>query len=100
MAFDLGAVRLQRAALQLFVDDFQAPVWGTRYRVHLNGREVPLAAMTLNALDQTGPIGKLVTIELLPEHLALLREGKFELAIDDPEHDVADGFALVSCACW
>ena len=94
VAFDLGAVQLQRAALQLFVDDFQAPVWGTRYRVHLNGREVTLAAMTLNALDQTGPIGKLVTIELLPEHLALLREGKFELAIDDPEHDVADGFAL------
>lgn len=94
VGFDLDGVQVERAALQLFVDDFQAPVWGNRFRVRINGSEVPVAAMTLNALDQTGPIGKLVTIELLPEQLPLLRDGKLELAIDDPEHDAADGFAL------
>jgi len=94
VAFDLGGVEVRDAALQLFVDDFQAPVWGTRYQARINGVEVPLLATSLNALDQTGPIGKLVTLQLLPEHLPLLREGKFEVAIDDPANDVADGFAI------
>lgn len=94
VAFDLDGIEVKRAALQLFADDFQAPVWGTVFRVWINGTEVPTVATTLNALSQTGPIGKLVTIELLPEQLNLLREGKFELKIDDPNHDVADGFAL------
>lgn len=94
VAFDLDGIEVKRAALQLFADDFQAPVWGTVFRVWINGTEVPTVATTLNALNQTGPIGKLVTIELLPEQLNLLREGKFELKIDDPNHDVADGYAL------
>ena len=94
VAFDLGDTRVTGAALQLFVDDFQAPVWGTRYQARINGVEVPLLATTLNALDQTGPIGKLITVQLLPEQLALLREGKLEVAIDDPANDVADGFAF------
>jgi outer membrane protein OmpA-like peptidoglycan-associated protein len=94
VAFDLGDIEVTGAALQLFVDDFQAPVWGTRYQARINGVEVPLLATTLNALDQTGPIGKLITVQLLPEHLPLLRDGKLEVAIDDPANDVADGFAI------
>lgn len=94
VAFDLDGIEVKRAALQLFADDFQAPVWGTVFRVWINGTEVPTVATTLNALNQTGPIGKLVTVELLPEQLGLLREGKLELRIDDPSHDVADGYAL------
>ena len=94
VAYDMYGIELKRAAVQLFVDDFQAPVWNTRYRVRINGGEVPMLETTLNALDQTGPIGKLITVELLPEQLPLLRDGKLEISIDDPEHDVADGFAL------
>lgn len=94
VAFNLDGIEVKRAALQLFADDFQAPVWGTVFRVWINGSEVPTVATTLNALNQTGPIGKLVTIELLPEQLEGLREGKLDLRIDDPSHDVADGYAL------
>jgi outer membrane protein OmpA-like peptidoglycan-associated protein len=94
VAFDFGDTKLERAALQLFVDDFQGRVWGARYRVRLNGTELPMLETMLNALDQTGPIGKLITVELLPEQLSLLRDGKLELSIDDPDHDVADGFAF------
>lgn len=94
VAFELDGIALERAALQLFVDDFQAQVWGARYRVRLNGTELPMLETMLNALDQTGPIGKLVTVELLPEQLPLLRDGKVELSIDDPEHDAADGHAI------
>lgn len=94
VALELDGIALERAALQLFVDDFQARVWGARYRVRLNGTELPMLETMLNALDQTGPIGKLVTVELLPEQLPLLRDGKVELSIDDPEHDAADGHAI------
>lgn len=94
VAFDLGDIEVTGAALQLFVDDFQAPVWGTRYQARINGVEVPLLATTLNALDQTGPIGKLITVQLLPEQVPLLQDGKLEVAIDDPANDVADGFAI------
>ncbi len=94
VAFDLGNVELRSAALQIFVDDFQAPSWGTRFKATLNGTELPMLGTTLNALDQTGPIGKLITLQLLPEQLPLLRDGKLALLIDDPEHDVADGFAI------
>lgn len=94
VAFELEGVQVTRAALQLFVDDFQATRFGTRYQARINGSNVPLLETTLNALDQTGPIGKLVTIELLEEQLPLLRAGRLEVAIDDPDHDVADGFAL------
>lgn len=94
LAFDLDGVEMKSAALQLFVDDFQSPRWGTHFKATLNGTDVPLLDATLNALDQTGPIGKLITIQLLPEQLPLLREGKLSLLIDDPDHDVADGFAI------
>lgn len=94
VSFDAGGLDITGAALQLFVDDFQAPVWQSRYRATVNGREVALLATTLNALDQTGPIGKLLTVQLLPEHLPLLHDGRLEVSIDDPGHDVADGFAF------
>ena len=94
VGFDYGDVPLKAAALQLFVDDFQSPRWGTRFRASINGTDMPMLASMLNALDQTGPIGKVLTIQLLPEHLPLLRDGKLELLIDDPENDAADGFAL------
>lgn len=89
---DGPAVRV--AALQLFVDDFQAPVWGHRFKVTLDGREAPDLAFALNALNQTGPIGKLVTLQLLPEYLPLLADGELVIAIDDTDSDAGEGFAI------
>lgn len=94
VAFDLQGVAATSAALQLFVDDFQAPVFRSRYRLRVNGRDLPAVADTLNDLDQTGPIGKLLTIQLLPEQLTLLSGGKVEIDIDDPDNNAGDGFAF------
>ena len=94
VGFDHGDVALRSVALQLFVDDFQAPRWGTRFRASINGVELPMLGAMLNALDQTGPIGKVLTLQLLPEQVPLLKDGKLELRIDDPQNDAADGFAL------
>ena len=94
VGFELEGIEVRDAALQLFVDDFQSPVWGTRYVATINGVRDPLLTTSLNALDQTGPIGKLVTVRLLPEQLPLIREGRLQIVVDDAENDVADGFAF------
>lgn len=85
---------LRQVLVQFFLDDFQAPRFGSRFQVTLNGQRLPQFEAVFNALDQTGPIGKLVSIRLLPEQLPLLAAGTAELRIDDPETGRNDGFAL------
>lgn len=92
--FDADGLVIEAVALQLFVDDFQSPSMGSRFRVWLDGVEATDLAVPLNALDQTGPRGKLLTMQLLPEFLDLARDGRLEVRVDDPDHDVGDGFAF------
>lgn len=92
--FSLDGVELKAAALQLFVDDFQAEVFGNRFEVRLDGREAPDLAESINALRQTGPIGKLLTLQLLPEYNELLQDGELVVSIDDPHTNIGDGFSI------
>jgi outer membrane protein OmpA-like peptidoglycan-associated protein len=45
-------------------------------------------------LNQTGPIGKLVSVKLLPEYWPLLASGEVKLLIDDPTTKMRDGYAV------
>jgi outer membrane protein OmpA-like peptidoglycan-associated protein len=92
--FEPTGITVQAALLQLYLDDFQAPVMGTRFSVALDGQPAPDLANTINRLNQTGPIGKLITIKLLPEYLGLLADGKLAVFVDDPITNVGDGFAF------
>ncbi len=92
--FDPAGVSIKGAVLQLFVDDFQAPTMKTRFSVTLDDRPAPDIETTINKLNQTGPIGKLVTIKLLPEYLGLLSDGELEVFVDDPATKRGDGFAF------
>jgi outer membrane protein OmpA-like peptidoglycan-associated protein len=92
--FDPAGVAIKGAVLQLFVDDFQAPELGSQFLVTLDGRSAPDIETTVNKLSQTGPVGKLVTIKLLPEYLDLLADGKLAILVDDPTTESADGFAI------
>lgn len=80
--------------VQMFIDDFQAPRWGTRFQVSLNGERLPLFEQALAKIDQTGPIGKLVSVKLFPEQFRLLEGGKAVFAIDDVESGACDGYAI------
>ena len=42
---------------QMFLDDFQAPVWHAHYQVTLNGTRIPTFEAAVNSLEQTGPTG-------------------------------------------
>ena len=92
--FNPAGVNIKGAVLQLFVDDFQAPAMKTRFSVRLDGRSAPDIETTINKLNQTGPIGKLVTIKLLPEYLDLLSDGELQVFVDDPDTKRGDGFAF------
>jgi OmpA-OmpF porin, OOP family len=92
--FDQAGVVIKGAVLQLFVDDFQAPELKSHFLVTLDGRSAPDIETTINKLSQSGPIGKLITVKLLPEYLDLLADGKLEIKVDDPTTGAADGFAF------
>jgi outer membrane protein OmpA-like peptidoglycan-associated protein len=86
--------RFSRVMLQAFVDDFQAPSWGSAFVVTLNGQRLEEAEVALNALDQTGPVGKLLTFVVPPAFHALLATGTLEFRVDDPVTGARDGFAF------
>jgi outer membrane protein OmpA-like peptidoglycan-associated protein len=92
--FDKAGVAIKGAVLQLFVDDFQGPELKSHFLVTLDGRSAPDIETTINKLSQSGPIGKLITVKLLPEYLDLLADGKLEIKVDDPTTGAADGFAF------
>jgi hypothetical protein len=85
---------IRSAVLQVFVDDFQAPVWRSKFQVTMNGQRVPDLEEILNALDQTGPVGKLVTFRLPDDIVATLDQGRLTIFVDDPTTRAGDGFAF------
>lgn len=96
IVLNVGALpaKVDVVLLQMFLDDFQAPVWGSHFQFTLNGTRIPSFEAAINSLQQTGPIGKLVTFKLLPEYWPLLRSGEVKILIDDPTTHVPDGFAI------
>jgi len=86
--------KINAVLLQIFVDDIQVPYLHSHFQVSLNGTRIPNFEEALNALNQTGPIGKLVSLRLLPEYWPLLRADHVELLIDDPTTRVRDGYAV------
>lgn len=90
----LMGVQIRDAFLQIFLDDFQAPSFCSRFQVTLDGRRFAEAEKVLAAIDQTGPVGKLVTIPVPEEFFAALT-GKRELVLSiDEATGAADGFAV------
>ncbi len=94
LTYDLLGSVPSSAVLQIFVDDFQAPVWQADYEVTLNGTRAPFIEQVISSLVQTGPIGKLITLPVPPEFVDLIATGELEILIDDTTTGAGDGFAL------
>lgn len=90
----LKGAEIKDAYLQLFIDDFQAPALCSRFQMTLNGKRFVEAEKLLNAVNQTGPIGKLITIAIPEEFYPMLQEPMLRVFIDDPETHAADGYAI------
>ncbi len=92
--YDLKNIKLTAATIQVFMDDVQPMGFSSRFIVKLNGVRIDNFEKVINNFNQHGPIGKLVTVSILPEYLPLLKEGKIELLFDDPYTGAGDGFAI------
>ena len=90
----LKDVAVRDAVLCLFVDDFQAPTFKSRFEVRCNGVRFPEMETVLNRIDQTGPIGKVIHVKLSQEILALLGGAALAIDIDDPGSRAGDGYAV------
>ena len=86
--------KIDAVLFQIFVDDFQAPSFHSHFQASLNGTRIPSLEQVLNALEQTGPIGKLISVNLLPEYFPLLQSGTVKLLIDDPSTHAQDGYGV------
>ena len=90
----LSGVTVRDAVLCLFVDDFQSPTFKSQFEVTVNGKRFPEMERTLNALNQTGPIGKVIYVKLSQEMLENLKGESLEIRVDDPHTRAGDGFAF------
>ncbi len=86
--------KIDSVLIQIFADDFQPRALGSHFQATLNGTRIPSLEYAINSLDQSGPIGKLLSIKLLPEYWPLLNSGTVKLVIDDPTTHVPDGYAI------
>ncbi|MBI5373631.1 MAG: carboxypeptidase regulatory-like domain-containing protein [Sphingobacteriales bacterium] len=90
----LNGISLRSAVLQLFVDDFQAPSFGSKFSVTINGRKAAFVEEIINSLVQTGPVGKLISVNIPTDFLNEIQKGKLVLFIDDATSGRGDGYAV------
>lgn len=90
----LQGTAITAATLTLFVDDFQAPVLCSKFQATLNGKRFIDLERILNLLNQTGPIGKFITVKIPDDLLPLLQQKELSLLIDDPSTGAGDGYAI------
>ncbi|KJU85259.1 hypothetical protein MBAV_002540 [Candidatus Magnetobacterium bavaricum] len=94
LEYSLDDLVVNSAMLQIFVDDFQAPVWSAQYEVTINDVRITELEVVINSLAQTGPIGKLITVKIPDDQLDLIRSGKISIKFDDNITGAGDGYAV------
>jgi Carboxypeptidase regulatory-like domain len=94
LQYALPLQTVSNAVLQIFVDDFQAPVWMAHYTPTINGKPAPFLENIVNSLVQTGPIGRLITAEVSPDFYGDVASGSLALVFDDLTTGAGDGYAI------
>ena len=90
----LKGVVVQNAYLQIFIDDFQSPTFCSRFQITISGKRFIEGEKVLNAIDQTGPVGKLITIPLPEEFFTVFTGSNNVSFFIDESTGAGDGFAV------
>ncbi len=90
----LNGASIKNAFLQIFIDDFQAPSLCSKFQIFLNNSRFAEAEKMFNAVDQTGPVGKLLTIPIPEEFYTMLTSGSQLVFKLDEITGAADGYAI------
>ncbi|MGZ5255427.1 MAG: carboxypeptidase-like regulatory domain-containing protein, partial [Flavitalea sp.] len=85
---------IRNVYLQIFIDDFQAPSLCSKFQLLINGKRFVEAEKLLNAIDQTGPVGKLISIPLTEDFFSQLSNTNNITLLIDESTGSADGFAI------
>jgi OmpA-OmpF porin, OOP family len=85
---------IREAAFQVFIDDFQSPSYCSRFIARVNGLEFKELTQILNKIDQTGPVGKLVSVKIPAYLMPELKKDTLKIYIDDIFTKASDGFAI------
>jgi hypothetical protein len=107
MQYNLSGITVNNAILQMFVDDFQA---GSRqpdsnsnfyqfrgnYKATINGLRIPELETTINSLNQSGPIGRMITLNITDSQVLerTIRTGRIAINIDCKDSTAGDGYAI------
>lgn len=98
MSLPLASIKgaaVKSAILQLFIDDFQSVSMCSRFQMTINGTRCADGEKLLNAVDQSGPVGKMISIQLSDVFLDMLKTAdKLDIRIDDPTTGAQDGYAI------
>lgn len=90
----LKGATINNAYLQIFIDDFQAPSLCSKFQLLINGKRFIEGEKILNAIDQTGPVGKLISIPLTEDIYPVLANSQNISLLIDESTGAADGFAV------
>jgi len=90
----LNGMSVKSAVLQLFVDDFQAMAFGSKFTITINDRRASFIEEVINSLNQTGPIGKLISVKIPADFINEIQKGKLVIFIDDATTGLGDGYAV------
>lgn len=91
---DIKNISISAIKMQIFIDDFQTPSRKSSFKVTLNGKRFINLEKMIKAIDQTGPVGKLVTVEVNDELLPEFSKDSISFFVDDPTTGIGDGFAI------
>lgn len=94
LTYNLNGLTVYNVVLQIFVDDFQAPVWKARYTVTIDNVRVPFLETIINSLSQTGPVGKMISVNIPHEFVYLFEDGEIRIVFDDLTTGAGDGYAI------
>ncbi|MET3290435.1 UNVERIFIED_CONTAM: uncharacterized protein YjdB/alpha-tubulin suppressor-like RCC1 family protein [Brevibacillus sp. OAP136] len=90
MVYNLRDIKVKSAILQLYVNDFQAKKpkdngWASfvTYTAYFDGVAAPFISNQINSMNQSGPLGQLLTFNIPVEYLPLLQDGTLTIKLDD-----------------
>lgn len=93
LEYDTDGLEIENALLQIVIDDFQAPRFGSRFTATINGCDAPFIYELINQVDQTGPVVQVISIQVPEAFLKRVASGSLSLFIDEAG-GVGDGFAI------
>jgi len=90
----LRGATIRDAFFQIFIDDFQAPSFCSKFQLFINGTRFAEGERILNAIDQTGPVGKLLTVPIPEEFYDQLASKDVCTFRIEEVTGAADGYAV------